>query len=530
VLKIDIAHTSRTPNVSIVVEAARKYLEMKVDIRNKLNAGKLVSDFSQKGTKSQSVLASRIAYLQTCAALNVAPHPELFISETSEEINLRHYSLGARGCFALSAGCCKFLMLKRLDLENCMVGVAGCLILSEAVMHCSNLEYVNIGSCVPQSELGNCEELGIAIANFTKPNKMLALIELNLSKNGIIGIPIICWNSLQTEVNRHLSKLDLSHCSLGSAACHPLSQAIQKLAKLTSLNLRWNKFHGDSICELIEVLAVHSHICDLDFSWNSCINRRSSSAIQNMLFRNTVLNTLNLSFCNMKPICATIIGAGYTANHTLRKLYIEGNPVGPQGAFVFLRIASSEFNENARFMSLEGCNLEFDDVEVQLFDFLNPSCTNSRFNLKDEYDWASIFVLSAIRCECTVEIFSNANLDGSSWNLPGNLSDVGLCSLENDTPEETKQKLLSRTEHVTEQRRIIFECIPRTGMLTMSVEYSNPPNIVSELTVANSIKVVSYIKQQDEALKNKKCKQIHFSKSFFSFLIYFGVLPENIGI
>ena len=135
-----------------------------------------------------------------------------------------------------------------------MVTVAGCLLLSEAVANCSKLIYVNLGSCIPTSEAGNCEELGVAIANFTKTSKTFALAEFIFAQNSIIGIPIIRWESLNKDINQHLSKLNLSNCMLGSAACNPLSRIIQKCVKLTYLNLRWNKFNADAISQIIDIL------------------------------------------------------------------------------------------------------------------------------------------------------------------------------------------------------------------------------------------------------------------------------------
>ena len=68
-------------------------------------------------------------------------------------------------------------------------------------------------------------------------------------------------------------------------------------------------------------------------------------------------------------------------------------------------LSSSEYNEDARLMSLAGCNLDFNEVDVDLFDFLHPSCENKAFRLIEEYDWACAFLLCAKRCECSQEIF-----------------------------------------------------------------------------------------------------------------------------
>jgi hypothetical protein len=217
VVEINIASNSTTASkVSIVVAAARKYLKMKVQIQNNVNSVKLAKSSQLDGGDADAILGkvlleSRIAYLHTCKELSVAPQSQLFLSETDDEIDLRNYFLGVNGCIALSAGCCKFPALKYLDLQNCMVGVAGCLMLSEAVANCSKLEHVNLGFCIPKSELGNCEDLGRAIANFTKASQPLALAELILFNNSIVGIPIISWESLLIDVNLHLTKLDLGN-------------------------------------------------------------------------------------------------------------------------------------------------------------------------------------------------------------------------------------------------------------------------------------------------------------------------------
>jgi hypothetical protein len=503
VMDIDVITSSSASKASIVVAANRKYLNMKVEIRNNVVFGRSAKGLLPNRDKKDLTLASRIAYLHTCEVLKVAPLSEIFLSVTNHEIDLRHYHLGVRGCIALSAGCCKFFVLTSLNIQNCMVTVAGCLLLSEAVLSCSKLQYLNIGSCIPTSESGNCEEFGSAISNFSKSS--LSLSELNLSNNSIIGIPIIRWSCLQSDVNQNLSKLDLSYCLLGSAACIPLSLVIHKLVGLKYLNMRWNKFNGDAVCNLLHVLAKHRHIFELDMSWNSCINNKSSAAIQTLLFQNASLSSLNLSFCNMKPIHATIISAGYMANQTLRKFFVEGNPLGKQGSLALLKVSSSEYNEEVRMLSLTGCNLDYEDHDVELFDFLQPSCDSKSFDLMNDYDWACAFLLCAIRCECDTEIFTKAFLNHVSWNIPGELCDKHLLFLESNSPEAEKEKLVHRTKHVEEQRRFIFEMIPKTGILTLSVVYSNPQKLMSALIFSNNLKMLSRITQEDGALASKKC-------------------------
>jgi hypothetical protein len=503
-IDINVESKSGAPKVSIVVAAARKYLKLKIELRNNVKDGRPSQRLQASTDDKKQILPSRVAYLHTCKAFNVAPLPEIFLSETDDEIELRHYMLGVRGCFALAAGCCKFSSLKRLDLQNCMITVAGCLLLSEAVVNCSKLMYVNLGSCIPTSESGNCEELGVAIANFTITSKTLTVAEFILSHNSLIGIPIIHWDSMHTDVNQHLSKLDLSHCMLGSAACNPLSRVVQKCAKLTSLNLQWNKFNGDAICRLLDILALHKCLFELDLSWNSCINNKSSEAIQKLLFKNATLSSLNLSSCNIKPMHAIIISAGYMANQTLRKFFIEGNPIGPQGSFAMLKVASSEYNDEVRMMSLGGCNLDFVEIDVELFDFSHPSCDEKNFDLNDEYEWACVFFLCALRCECALEICTKASLNGGSWVMPGKRCDDNLWSLESDTPSVQKEKLICRTKHITEQRQCIVEMVPKTGIVRLSIDYSNPPNIMSDAVFSNNLKLISHTTLEDGALISKK--------------------------
>jgi hypothetical protein len=256
------------------------------------------------------------------------------------------------------------------------------------------------------------------------------------------------------------------------------------------------------------MLGSHKHLFEFDLSWNSCINSNSCASLQNMLFKNTVLSSLNLSFCNIKPMHATIISAGYMANQTLRKLMLEGNPLGPQGAQAFLKISSSEFNEEPRMMSLAGCNLDFAEVDVELFDFLHPSGDNMVFELKEEYDWACVFLLCAMRCESSQEIFEKASINGSAWRAPGNLCDQSLFSNEDDSPQKAKELLVRRTMHVTKERRSIFGSIPKTGVVTLSIEYSKPPTMMSDFTFENNIQLVSNASQADGAAKSKKCKLI----------------------
>lgn len=508
VMEINISTSCSASKVSIVVAAARKYLNMKVEMRNNVVFGRPAQGILPNRDETDLIPSSRIAYLHTCEALKVTPVPEIFLSITNDKIDLRHYHLGVRGCIALSAGCCKFFVLSSLDLQNCMLTVAGCLLLSEAVSYCSKLQYLNIGSCIPTSESGNCEEFGTAISNFSKSS--LSLSELNLSNNSIIGIPIIRWDSLQSDVNQNLSKLDLSNCMLGSAACNPLSRVIDKLVGLKYLNIRWNKFNGDAVCNLVHVLSNHSHIFELDMSWNSCINNKSSAAIQTLLFQNASLSSLNLSFCNMKPIHATIISAGYMANQTLRKFFVEGNPLGQQGSLALLKVSSSEYNEEVRMLSLAGCNLDYEDDDAELFDFLQPSCDNKNFDLMYDYDWACAFLLCAIRCECDSEIFTKSFLNEGSWSIPGKLCDKHLWFIDSNSPEAEKEKLIYRTKHVEEQRRFIFERIPKTGVLTLSVVYSNPPKLMSAMVFANNLKMLSRTTQEDGALASKKCAPISF--------------------
>jgi hypothetical protein len=210
----------------------------------------------------------------------------------------------------------------------------------------------------------------------------------------------------------------------------------------------------------------------------------------------------------MKPMHATIISAGYMPNQTLRKFLVEGNPLGEQGSLALLRVTSSEYNEEARMISLSGCNLDYHEDGVELFDFLHPSCDSKNFKLTDEYDWACAFLLCATRCECNLEIITKSSLDGQLWNIPGKQCDQKLWSLESDASDISKDKLICRMKHVTEQRRFIFERIPKTGVLTLSIDFSNPPDIMSEMIFASNVQSISHVTQGDGALFSKKCTHI----------------------
>jgi hypothetical protein len=46
--------------------------------------------------------------------------------------------------------------------------------------------------------------------------------------------------------------------------------------------------------------------------------------------------------------------------------------------------------------------------------------------------------------------------------------------------------------------------VPKTGIVRLSIDYSNPPNIMSDAVFSNNLKLISHTTLEDGALISKK--------------------------
>jgi hypothetical protein len=95
--------------------------------------------------------------------------------------------------------------------------------------------------------------------------------------------------------------------------------------------------------------------------------------------------------------------------------------------------------------------------------------------------------------------------------MPGELCDDNMWSIEGDTSVAQKEKLVCRTKHIIQQRKLIVDMIPKTGRVTLSIDYSNPPNIMSDAVFSNNIKLISHTTQEDGSLISKKSKELELA-------------------
>jgi Ran GTPase-activating protein (RanGAP) involved in mRNA processing and transport len=106
---------------------------------------------------------------------------------------------------------------------------------------------------------------------------------------------------------------------------------------LQSLHLSWNLLRMDGACSLAESLAINCHLIFLDLSYNS-IGQQGGELIGKSLLSNQTLKTLLLSNNALPSSACCAICVGIERNHHLESVNLDGNPIGEEGAKMFMQL------------------------------------------------------------------------------------------------------------------------------------------------------------------------------------------------
>lgn len=137
------------------------------------------------------------------------------------------------------------------------------------------------------------------------------------------------------------------------------------LCGIEKLKLDWNMIRLGSAVAIADSLSINERLTDLDLSYNT-FGREGGLELGRSLLYNRSLKTLNIANNGLDSAACITICAGVIENKTLQKVFLDGNPIGEQGAkavMVVPMIIGSRLK-----ISTTRCNLTMKDSNCP-FDF-----------------------------------------------------------------------------------------------------------------------------------------------------------------
>jgi Leucine-rich repeat (LRR) protein len=150
--------------------------------------------------------------------------------------------------------------------------------------------------------------------------------------------------------NTSLLELDLSNNKIGQAETLNTVQPdyitggealadmlASNSCKLRHLNLSWNLIRLDGGIALAGCVATNKYVTHLDLSYNA-LGKDGGEVLGSSLLGNTILHTLLLTNNNINFSACFAICVALEENFSLRKLSLDGNPIGEGGGRALMQV------------------------------------------------------------------------------------------------------------------------------------------------------------------------------------------------
>lgn len=283
--------------------------------------------------------------------------------------------------------------LEELNLADNNLSDVGLKPILEAVVHMKSLKVLNLSQNEIDSEAA--EALGKYLLSDSCTLERLILHKSDVDDfegerfvNSLVG-------------NRTLKEIDLSSNLIGSAenlntVFPDLTTATEALAELITdsdcpletIKLAWNMMRLDSAVQFGQAMGINTSITYLDVSYNAFGND-AGSALGDALLDNKTLKTLLISNNNIDSRACFTICAAVQENFSIRRVSLDGNPIGEGGARAVMVLPTVVGTRVA--VSANNCNTNMRDANFW-FDYGAP-CREYELNLSDCYERAVGFQL-----------------------------------------------------------------------------------------------------------------------------------------
>lgn len=257
-----------------------------------------------------------------------------------------------------------------------------------------------------------------------------------------------CRFILSLQSDNCLNEIDMSQNKIGisenlnsinpnkTTGAEALANFLRKdYCKLTSISLGWNLIRLDSASDLCSSIGFNPNITYLDLSFNT-IGKDGGIALGNSLLDNRALTTLIISNCGIDALACICICAGLLENINMKKLIIDGNPIGEEGARTVMLLPAI-IGEKIE-MSVRNCKLTGKDPKC----WFNGSLLlgNCELCLSNTFDRAVAFIIMQLIVFCqSYYIVESEWKDETGVNVNLELFEKEVISYDNERHDENQK-------------------------------------------------------------------------------------------
>lgn len=315
----------------------------------------------------------RTAYLVGCASEQVLPRPSLLLrKELTTELNLKHQGMGNTRAGIIADSIRALPGIETLNLQDNNLTCHGLCAMFEAIRTASSFTSLDIAD----NKLGKASSAALA--------DYLASRSCHLKKLGLRNADVSdeeCERFVSViQENPNLLELDMSHNDLGGAeglnsvlpdivtAGEALGTLLMdRNCSLQVLNVSWNKIRLGGAEALVRSIGMNKSLLHLDMSYNS-LSTKGGILLGAALADNHSLRLLNISNNSIDEIACFTICQSIILNDSLEEVYMDGNPIGEQGAKSLMLVALS-IRQPLTAFSAKNCNASIKDPRCS---FITP--------------------------------------------------------------------------------------------------------------------------------------------------------------
>jgi len=351
------------------------------------------SSCTSEDSHEEIPLTPRSRFIASCMREGLNPRANMILRKhRNGTLNLSHYSIGDKIAKILAESLMDLPGIQCVDLSDnglTDISMVSCI---QAMSKIPNLLEINLSSNTIGS--GASKAISEYLSMDSCPLQRLLLSNANIDDYECEQFMI------QLKNNYTLTEIDMSSNLIGSAeqlnvvqpdfitGGEAIADVIRSNTKLKILKLGWNMIRLHSAVDLASSLAQNKYLVYLDLSCNS-LGREGGETLGNAILSNLTLETLILLNNGIESRACFTICMGIIENFALRKVSLDGNPIGVQGAKALMSIPMA-VGDRVR-VSCANCNIAIKDPN-SWYDMSNP-CGEYKLDLSNSYDRAVSFAV-----------------------------------------------------------------------------------------------------------------------------------------
>jgi hypothetical protein len=316
----------------------------------------------------------RTKFLAGCIKNKLNPRFSLILRKrVTDELNLQHLGMGDEMGAIFAQSLQDLPIVRTINLADNNLTDRSLGVILEAITALPDLTYLDLSQNILDSVTSK------ALADYLSAPHCI-LKKLKLSSADLDDHE--CHLFVQAlQSNTILEELDLSKNKIGQAenlnTVQPdIITGGEALATLISsntctlkhLSLGWNMLRLDGACALASSIAFNNHLTYLDLSYNG-LGREAGELLGNALLTNQSIESLLLMNNNLNYSACFTLCVAVEENHSLKRLQLDGNPIGEGGGRILMSIPSTVGGRVK--VTATGCNVLIKDIDSK-FDMTSP--------------------------------------------------------------------------------------------------------------------------------------------------------------